>query len=41
MSDDWELIHPNHPFINSLMNDMVEDILKELSLGEPQDENEY
>lgn len=41
MSDDWELIHPSHPFINSFMSDMVEDILNELSFGEPQDENEY
>lgn len=38
VTDDWELIHSGHPFVNSFMSDMVEDILKELSLGEPQDE---
>jgi hypothetical protein len=40
ITDDWELIHPAHPFVNSFMSDMVEDIMKEL-LGEPENENEY
>lgn len=41
VSDDWELIHSGHPFVNSFMNDMVEDIMKNLLFEEPKDENEY
>jgi hypothetical protein len=41
ITDDWELIHSGHPFVNSFMNDMVEDILKNILFEEPENENEY
>jgi hypothetical protein len=41
VTDDWELIHSGHPFVSSFMNDMVEDILKDLLFEEPENENEY
>lgn len=38
VTDDWELLHSGHPFVNSFMSGMVEDILNELLQREPPDE---